>query len=120
MLSLTNDFFEICKIKIELEFINKIKHFDKYEKLKNALRKNFSEYLMNFNLESIKKDSVTSDKIPIDDVVKQSVAKLQAFSFKEENLEILKYLNGRIYFNKFFELADIKNKYEFKKTSRLV
>jgi len=118
MLSLINDFFEICKIKIEFEFINKIKHFDKYEKLKNSLKKNFSEYLMNFDLDSLKKDSLNSEKTENDNIEKQSIANLQAFCFKEENVEILKYLNGRIYFNKFFELSDIKNRYEFKKSSR--
>jgi len=116
MLSSINDFFEICKIKIELEFVNKIKHFDKYEKLKNSLKKNFSEYLMDFNVENLKNDSENEDKNAIDNIDKQSLANLQAFSFKEENAIILKYLNGRIYFNKFFELADLKNTYEIKKS----
>ena len=118
MLSLINDFFEICKIKIELEFINKIKHFDKYEKLKNSFKKNFSEYLMNFDFEISKENSVNFEKNRNDNIEKQSIANLQTLYFKDENTEILKYLNGRIYFNKFFELADIKNRYEFKKSSR--
>lgn len=118
MLSLINDFFEICKIKIELEFINKIKHFDKYEKIKNSFKKNFSEYLMNFNLDNLKKDFRISEKIKYLNFEEQSIANLEAFSLKEENAEILKYLNGRIYFNKFFELTDIKNRFEFKKSSR--
>jgi hypothetical protein len=62
----------------------------------------------------LKNDSENEHKNAIDNIDKQSLANLQAFSLKEENAYILKYLNGRIYFNKFFELADLKNTNEIK------
>lgn len=116
MLSIINDFFEICKIKIEMDFINKIKHYDKYEKMKNLLRKNFSEYLLNIDI-----DNISNEKLSIDDDIRnnyerQTLNGLHTFLYKKENTEILKYLTGRIYFNKFFEITEIKNRYEFKKT----
>lgn len=117
MLSSINDFFEICKIKIELEFINKIKHFDKYEKLKNSLKNFFSEYLMNISIDNLKDEFEKQNQHNLDNIEKQSIYNLQAFSFKEENVNVLKYLNGRIYFNKFYELSDVRNRYEFKKSS---
>lgn len=116
MLSVANDFFEICKVKIELEFINKIKYFDKYEKIKNCLKNNFSEFLINIDLEKLKQESEVNSK---QDASKNPEAKslniVQAYLYEEQNVEIIKYLNGRMFFNKFFELSDIKNRYESKK-----
>jgi len=117
MLSNINDFFDICNIKIELEFINKIKHFDKYEKLKNSLKNNFSEYLINYDLEKIKSEKLSYESIYKENIETQTLTKLKSFIYNDENEDILKYLSGRIYFNKFFELSDIKNKYESKKFS---
>lgn len=120
MLSNINEIFEICKIRIELEFINKAKYFDKYEKLKNSLKTNFSEFIMSVE-NSIAAETETENKSEIkneNSLELNNGESLDSFLLRKENSEILKYLSGRIYFNKFFEISEIKNRYDTKKFSK--
>jgi hypothetical protein len=121
MLSIINEIFEICKIRIELDFINKSKYFDKYEKLKNSLKKNFSEFIMNIvenQNHSIPEENIKTPIKSIQNSKSNKSESLDSFLLRKENSEILKYLSGRIYFNKFFEMSEIKNRYDTKKFSK--
>ncbi len=44
------EILELAKIKIEIEFIHKDKHYDEYEKIKFNFKQEFSEY----NIENFK------------------------------------------------------------------
>jgi len=52
MISFLNNFetLELAKIKIEIEFMNKFKHYDEFEKIKFNFKQEFSEY----NIEYLK------------------------------------------------------------------
>ena len=43
MFSIKNDLLQKCQIKIQLDFINKIKYTQRYESLKKFIQENFSE-----------------------------------------------------------------------------
>lgn len=45
-ISLNNELFDLVKIKYELEFINKIKNFERFEWIKDSLKNEFSDFLM--------------------------------------------------------------------------
>jgi hypothetical protein len=91
MISLNNDLFEYCKIKCELEFINKNKYFERYERVKYLMKENLSELIIRDD-DSEKYNSVNS-------------------SSDSSNLDS-KNVNGlkNKFFIKFYENSDIKQK----------
>ena len=85
MLSYRNELFELAKIKIEIEFINKVKYSDRFEKLKKLVKDQLSEIDIQVILDS--------------EVYKKS--------FPSTNFMINRYL-----FFKIYENNDLKNKLE--------
>jgi hypothetical protein len=85
MFSSKNELFDLAKIRIEIEFINRSKYNDRFEKLKRIMKEQLSEI----------------------DV--QSLLDLDAFKKSLPNTNIIP---NRYLFFKIYENNDLKNKLE--------
>jgi hypothetical protein len=85
MLSVKNELFDLAKIRIELEFINRNKYNERFEKLKKTMKDQLSEFDVLSILES---DSFKK-------------------AFPNSNIMPSRYL-----FFKIYENNDVKNKLE--------
>ena len=83
MLNYKNELFELAKIKIEIEFINKAKYVERFEKMKKLLKDHFNE----LDIQSI----------------------IESESVKKASSNIML---GRYLFFKTYENNDLKNKIE--------
>ena len=108
MFSTFNDFFEISNFKIELEFINKAIYPDRFEKMKNSIKINFSEFIFHPNQNP---DIILDISDFLNNPNKSHVNIIQQTYLLDEYAETLKFLSGKLLFNKFFEISDLKNNF---------
>ena len=85
MFSSKNELFDLTKIKIEVEFINRNKYNDRFEKLKKLMKEHLSE----LDIQSVLDSEAFKKSVPSSNII-----------------------TNRFLFFKIYENSDLKNKLE--------